>query len=1019
MAAPNSKGSSEERLECTPIEGMNPDGFFNENASKGSCSVRVAVRVRPLLPKELAAGDSSCVRSDPSHNSLVVGLDKRFGFDKVFGIDSKQEEVFDVCVKNLVLSSFAGYNSTVLAYGQTGSGKTFTMGTDAVLTTSKEQQGIIPRVIHMIFDEVEKRKENREVIIKVSFIEVYNEEIRDLLDPQGQSKIVIRELTRGIPSLCGQREERVIDYDELFKFLEKGALHRRTRSTLMNESSSRSHAIFTINIEQHLIEDLYQSSPTEGNSTQEFTTAKFHFVDLAGSERVKKTGAEGDTLHEGISINKALFVLGKVINALTDETGRNTYKPYRESSLTRILQDSLGGNARTTMIACVSPAESNQEETLSTLLYACKARSIKNKPVINKDPNSTLIHQLQQQVYDLQRELSRYRKGGSVPLPLSKPGEGLADLPSEKEFKAEIASLKRQNEGLKANITQLEDQCRKREIEFLEIQKERDVLKMQNDKLKELVSKHLPADQIDLAKLLPSEEELDVVEGYRKQIEGLQAENKKKSEEIVELRIKYEEECKNANWQSEQMLKLNQELQQLKRTLVKLRKEGVESAKVKVEGRYSDEYEKDTGAGPWLSAELDEQLKEVNEMFINDLAQSLGTLITDTTKEFPEQKTVVEETASTIHEELEVTTEDPEDVKKETEAETEMKETLNKVEGDIHEREKMLEQIKEKHKGMQKALLSIMEQQYHKKVEELEKEMEKLKSDQEKAMQLVPKDNRGAVEKQYRKKIGEYEAKIKEYRRNQSSQQKLMKQTSEQEDKIHVLTEEITKMKQQKVELTRQMRRERENYEKNKREQLRQALKLKQETIKQKMLITKLTKEKERAAKLKENAKLEVMRMPGKEQLVNYRDLINNFSNRLVNLRQESAQMQKEEQKQKGLKARLNHEYDNMCKVKFEAEKLELLLKELNLSTDYDKIKAAEESLDSLHKLLSEQQTGIDNLEATLRYHEEKAARINQTRILLRTQLAKYFFGSKIQQFAWKGQNKNNKGNERSYYSPV
>ena len=367
------------------IEGLNPNGFFNESISKGGCSVKVAVRVRPLLPKELNAGESSCVRTMIKDNTIIVGLEKSFGFDKVFGVDSTQQEVFDICVKNLLLSSFAGYNSTVLAYGQTCSGKTFTMGTDAALSGSTDQQGIIPKVVKMMFDEVEKHKTTKEILIKVSFIEIYNEEIHDLLDPQGQSKITIRELTRGIPSLCGQQEERVTNCEDLFKLLEKGAVHRRTRSTLMNECSSRSHAILEINIEQHLIEDLNVTDNSLTNSStnaQEFVTAKFHFVDLAGSERIKKTGAEGETLQEGISINKALFVLGKVINALTDETGKNTYKPYRESNLTRILQDSLGGNARTTMIACVSPAESNQEETLSTLMYACKARSIKNKTVI-------------------------------------------------------------------------------------------------------------------------------------------------------------------------------------------------------------------------------------------------------------------------------------------------------------------------------------------------------------------------------------------------------------------------------------------------------------------------------------------------------------------------------------------------------------------------------------------------------------------------------------------------------------
>jgi len=159
----------------------------------------------------------------------------------------------------------------------------------------------------------------------------------------------------------------------------------------MNNCSSRSHAIFTISIEQHIIDDLYQpatTAPTSQADHEEFMVAKFHFVDLAGSERAKRTGATGNTLKEGISINKGLLALGNVISALTEEGKKNNHVPYRDSKLTRILQDSLGGNSRTSMIACVSPAEINFEETLNTLKYASRARNIKNKPIVNRDPNS-------------------------------------------------------------------------------------------------------------------------------------------------------------------------------------------------------------------------------------------------------------------------------------------------------------------------------------------------------------------------------------------------------------------------------------------------------------------------------------------------------------------------------------------------------------------------------------------------------------------------------------------------------
>lgn len=232
-----------------------------------------------------------------------------------------------------------------------------------------------------------------------------------MLDPQSlhqalatgerNSKINIREEKNGSIAVYGLHEEKVDNYEELASCLDRGSNSRTTSATLMNNNSSRSHAIFTISIEQHQIDDLDQNvDQSDGQDQQvgdggaqapgasEFMVAKFHFVDLAGSERVKKTGAEGATLKEGININKSLLVLGNVISALSEVGKKGHFVPYRDSKLTRILQDSLGGNSRTSMIACCSPAESNFDETLNTLNYASRARKIKNKPKVNRDPNS-------------------------------------------------------------------------------------------------------------------------------------------------------------------------------------------------------------------------------------------------------------------------------------------------------------------------------------------------------------------------------------------------------------------------------------------------------------------------------------------------------------------------------------------------------------------------------------------------------------------------------------------------------
>jgi myosin heavy subunit len=224
--------------------------------------------------------------------------------------------------------------------------------------------------------------------------------------------ITIREEKDGSVSIYGVNEEKVSNADQMVKLLEKGGFNRTTASTLMNEASSRSHAIFTIFIEQHIIEDLYKSEGVKKEEPDEgFMTAKFFFVDLAGSERAKKTGATGTTFLEGVKINLGLLELGNVISALaTIDKKRDQFITFRNSKLTRILQDCLGGNSNTYMIACVSPAESNFEESLNTLKYASKAMNIKNTPIINRDPQSALISQLRQRIFELEVENRKYKQ---------------------------------------------------------------------------------------------------------------------------------------------------------------------------------------------------------------------------------------------------------------------------------------------------------------------------------------------------------------------------------------------------------------------------------------------------------------------------------------------------------------------------------------------------------------------------------------------------------------------------------
>ena len=304
-----------------------------EQKAEDLSSVGVAVRIRPLNNTEKAQNSQTCVTISKKDRTVTMGKERTFTFDHVFGTDSKQVDVFENCAKDLVLSVFNGYNATMLAYGQTSTGKTYTMGSGQLSNMKDEEIGIIPRVIFMIFNEIEKRKLQSEFIIKVSFLEIYNEDIHDLLGSNSmvpEKPISIRE-DKGNIFLMGLHEEIVVNCEEMMTCLEKGTLQRIVASTLMNATSSRSHAIFTINIEQQTIE--VQPEVTEG---QEYMIGKFHFVDLAGSERAKRSGASGATLREGISINKGLLCLGNVISALTEYGQKRNYVPYRDSKLTRI-----------------------------------------------------------------------------------------------------------------------------------------------------------------------------------------------------------------------------------------------------------------------------------------------------------------------------------------------------------------------------------------------------------------------------------------------------------------------------------------------------------------------------------------------------------------------------------------------------------------------------------------------------------------------------------------------------------
>ncbi|XP_058069337.1 kinesin-like protein KIN-4C isoform X2 [Magnolia sinica] len=434
--------------------------------------VRVAVNIRPLITTELLLGCTDCITIVPGEPQVQIGT-HAFTFDHVFGSSSSPNSaIYDSCVAPLVDSLFHGYNATVLAYGQTGSGKTYTMGTN--YTGEANSGGIIPKVMETIFAKTEQLKDNTEFLIRVSFIEIFKEEVFDLLDQSLHSSlksegaslakpaiparvpIQIRETVNGGITLAGVTEAEVRSKEEMALYLARGSLSRATGSTNMNSQSSRSHAIFTISMEQKRSTSCLKALANSDEVGDDILCAKLHLVDLAGSERAKRTGADGLRFKEGIHINRGLLALGNVISALGDEKKRKEggHVPYRDSKLTRLLQarilnlftlllpstqtdQPLGLVLIVTLLAidvekifiilfsgffrgkqqnCDDcPADTNAEETLNTLKYANRARNIQNKAIINRDPMAAQMQRMRSQIEQLQAELLYFRGEGAAP----------------------------------------------------------------------------------------------------------------------------------------------------------------------------------------------------------------------------------------------------------------------------------------------------------------------------------------------------------------------------------------------------------------------------------------------------------------------------------------------------------------------------------------------------------------------------------------------------------------------------
>uniref|UniRef100_A0AAQ5ZS24 Kinesin-like protein n=1 Tax=Amphiprion ocellaris TaxID=80972 RepID=A0AAQ5ZS24_AMPOC len=424
-------------------------------ADPAECTIKVMCRFRPLNSSEVTRGDKYIPKFQGEDTVVIAG--KPYMFDRVFQSNTTQEQVYNACAQKIVKDVLEGYNGTIFAYGQTSSGKTHTMEGNLHDTDS---MGIIPRIVQDIFNYIYSMDENLEFHIKVSYFEIYLDKIRDLLDVS-KTNLSVHEDKNRVPYVKGCTERFVCSPDEVMDTIDEGKSNRHVAVTNMNEHSSRSHSIFLINVKQ------------ENTQTEQKLSGKLYLVDLAGSEKVSKTGAEGAVLDEAKNINKSLSSLGNVISALAEGTA---YIPYRDSKMTRILQDSLGGNCRTTIVICCSPSSYNEAETKSTLMFGQRAKTIKNTVTVNieltaeqwkqkyereKEKNKTLRNTITW----LENELNRWRNGKavfslglvceSVP-PASTPnvpGVRLTDVEKDK-CEAELAKLYKQLDDKDEEINQ-------------------------------------------------------------------------------------------------------------------------------------------------------------------------------------------------------------------------------------------------------------------------------------------------------------------------------------------------------------------------------------------------------------------------------------------------------------------------------------------------------------------------------------------------------------------------------------
>ncbi|XP_066522997.1 kinesin-like protein KIF21A isoform X4 [Hoplias malabaricus] len=784
-------------------------------------SVRVALRIRPQLAREKIEGCHICTFVTPGEPQVVLGKDKAFTFDHVFDMDTQQDTIYSNCTEKLIEGCFEGYNATIFAYGQTGSGKTYTMGTGFDVSIPDDELGIIPRAVSHLFKGIEQRRQAAteqgrpvpEFKISAQFLELYNEEVLDLFDStrdlesrKQKSHIKIHEDATGGIYTVGVTTRTVSSEAEMMQCLKLGALSRTTASTQMNVQSSRSHAIFTIHLcqvrvcapsdnDNEIDNRLANGSP----DMEEFETltAKFHFVDLAGSERLKRTGATGDRAKEGISINCGLLALGNVISALGDRSKRSTHVPYRDSKLTRLLQDSLGGNSQTVMIACISPSDRDFMETLNTLKYANRARNIKNKVVVNQDKASQQISALRTEIARLQMELMEYRTGKRM--------IGEDGMESINDMYHENSMLQTENNNLRIRVKAMQE-----------------TIDAQRARLTQLLSDQ--ANQA-LAKVGEGSEEIgNMIQNYIKEIEDLRA-------KLLESEAVNENLRKNLSRASTRTsfyggpggfspALLGPDPSQETSDIIELAKKDLEKLKRREKKKKKR-----------LQQLLEERrVEEEEEMEVKD-ASVVKEDIPDNEQEKGnerEQPEPVNEEAETEAQEGSDHDEGEEEEEEDEEEEMDAEESSDDSDSELDEKEnfqvdlanitceiaikqKLIDELENSQRRLQ-----TLKQQYEQKLMMLQSKIRDTQLERDRVLQNMgsvescSEDKAKKIKSEYEKKLSIMNKELQKLQAAQKEHARLLKNQSQYEKQLKKLQQEVMEMKKTKVRLMKQMKEQQE-----------------------------------------------------------------------------------------------------------------------------------------------------------------------------------------------------------------